>query len=42
MSEEKYWIIPSVCTYRDFTEENFDESIGDKFFTSKECYKMTK
>uniref|UniRef100_A0A0K0EHU4 CLASP_N domain-containing protein n=1 Tax=Strongyloides stercoralis TaxID=6248 RepID=A0A0K0EHU4_STRER len=35
MSEEKYWIIPSVCTYRDFTEENFDESIGDKFFTMR-------
>uniref|UniRef100_A0A0K0FNC7 Flocculation protein FLO11-like n=1 Tax=Strongyloides venezuelensis TaxID=75913 RepID=A0A0K0FNC7_STRVS len=33
MSEEKYWIIPSVCTYRDFTKKDFDESIGDKFFT---------
>uniref|UniRef100_A0A0N5BRT7 Uncharacterized protein n=1 Tax=Strongyloides papillosus TaxID=174720 RepID=A0A0N5BRT7_STREA len=32
MSEEKYWIIPSVCTYRDFTKKDFDESIGDTFF----------
>ncbi|CEF64248.1 Hypothetical protein SRAE_1000250300 [Strongyloides ratti] len=35
MSEEKYWIIPSVCTYRDFTKKNFDESIGDNFFTKR-------
>uniref|UniRef100_A0A0N4ZYP7 Dentin sialophosphoprotein-like n=1 Tax=Parastrongyloides trichosuri TaxID=131310 RepID=A0A0N4ZYP7_PARTI len=31
-SGEEYWIIPTVCTYRDFTNVHYDDSIGDNFF----------
>uniref|UniRef100_A0A0N5BWQ9 TPX2_importin domain-containing protein n=1 Tax=Strongyloides papillosus TaxID=174720 RepID=A0A0N5BWQ9_STREA len=30
--DDDYYIIPSVCTYRDFLTDSLDDSIGDKFF----------
>ncbi|CEF67169.1 Hypothetical protein SRAE_2000183400 [Strongyloides ratti] len=30
--DDDYFIIPSVCTYRDFLEDSFNDSLGDKFF----------
>uniref|UniRef100_A0A0K0DVC2 Cleavage stimulation factor 50 kDa subunit n=1 Tax=Strongyloides stercoralis TaxID=6248 RepID=A0A0K0DVC2_STRER len=30
--DDDYFIIPSVCTYREFLDDSFNDSLGDKFF----------